>query len=64
MKKQWCVREGIFEGDNGLWWLNKEIDDREIAKTPMIVALKNADISKVYDVRLGGFATNGRRRGF
>ena len=64
MKKRWCVREGIFEGDNCLWWLNKEVEDTRTKQTPMTIALKNADSSKVFDVRAGGYATTGRRRGF
>ena len=64
MKKRWCVREDIFEGENGLWWLNKEVDLEERTKTPMQVVLKNKEISKVIDVRFGGFSTMGRRRGF
>jgi hypothetical protein len=63
MKKQWCVREGIFEGENGLWWLNKEVERDERTKTPMAVALRNGDISKVIDVRFGGLSTMERRRG-
>lgn len=64
MKKRWCVREDIFDGNNCLWWLNKEVDDREIARTPMSIALKNAEISKVNDVRTNEFAEMTRRRGF
>lgn len=63
MKKRWCVREDIFEGDNGLWWLNKEVDLEVRTQTPMAIALKNGDISKVIDVRFGGLSTMGRRRG-
>lgn len=63
MKKIWCVREGIFEGDNGLWWLNKEVEREERIKTPMAIALKNGDISKVIDVNSHGLSTMERRRG-
>lgn len=62
MKKQWCVREGIFEGENGLWWLNKEVERDERTKTPMAIALKNGDISNIIDVKSSGLSTMGRRR--
>ena len=63
MKRRWCVREGIFEKDNGLWWLNKETDFEDKNKTPMTIALKNGNISKVIDVKNSGFVGFTRRRG-
>ena len=64
MKRRWCLREGIFERDNGLWWLNKDQNDmHEINRTPMAVALRNGNISKIIDVKLGGLSTFNRRRG-
>ncbi|UCE72906.1 MAG: hypothetical protein JSV56_07670 [Methanomassiliicoccales archaeon] len=63
MKRRWCDREGIFECDNRLWWLNRNMDYEEKSSTPMAIALKNGDISKVIDVKLGGLSGLSRRRG-
>ncbi|MEE9151145.1 MAG: hypothetical protein V3U20_04840 [Thermoplasmata archaeon] len=64
MKRRWCVREGVFETEDGLWWLNKEQNDvHEKSRTPMTIALRNGDISKVIDVKLDGLYALSRRRG-
>lgn len=63
MKRRWCVREGVFERDDGLWWLNKELNDpRERSRTPMAIALKNGDISRVIDLKCGRLSASGKRR--
>ena len=64
MKRKWCVREDIFQGDNGLWWLNQKIEMDDSTKTPMTIALKNGNISKVIDVKSGGLIGFGRRSGY
>lgn len=64
MKRRWCVREGVFERDDGLWWLNKEhMEAKEKNRTPMSIALRNGDISRVIDVKFGGLSTKVNRRG-
>jgi hypothetical protein len=61
MKKKWCVREGAFLRDDGLWWLNKEQNiSSKPSKTPMTIALRNGGISRVIDVKHEGLT--GRRR--
>ena len=63
MKRRWCVREGVFERDDGLWWLNKELNDpRERSHTPMAIALKNGDISRVIDIKCDRLSASGKRR--
>jgi hypothetical protein len=62
MKRRWCVTEDIFQRDNGLWWLNKEKESENIMSTPMTVALRNGGISRVIDVKLGGFESFRRRQ--
>ncbi|ODS41395.1 MAG: hypothetical protein A7315_06345 [Candidatus Altiarchaeales archaeon WOR_SM1_79] len=64
MKRRWCVRDGIFENDDSLWWLNR--DRKEVGEkksTPMTIALKNGNISRVIDIKLGGLSANEIRRG-
>ncbi len=64
MKRRWSVTEGIFERDDGPWWLKKEYNDRnERMRTPMTVALKNGDISRVIDVKLHGLSSYRKREG-
>jgi hypothetical protein len=63
MKRRWFVREGVFERDDSLWWLNKELNDpHEKGRTPMTIALKNGNISRVIDVKYGGLSASGKRR--
>lgn len=58
MKRRRCVREGIFERNNGLWWLNKENQGRENTSTPtMTIALKHGGISRVIDVKHEGLSS-------
>jgi hypothetical protein len=62
MKRRWCVREDIFHRENRMWWLEKEKESENAISTPMTVALNNGGISRVIDVKLGGFESFGRRR--
>ncbi len=63
MKRRWFVREGVFERDDGLWWLNKELNDpQEKGRTPMTIALKNGNISRVINFKYGGLSASGKRR--
>ncbi len=63
MDRRWCVREDIFEKDDGLWWLKKEqYDPAEKNRTPMAVALRNGNISGVIDSKRGGLSAIGRKR--
>lgn len=64
MKRRWCVREGVFENDDGLWWLNREGNDlKEKSPTPMAVALRNGNISGVMDFKLDGLSAYSRKGG-
>lgn len=62
MKRRWSVREGVFKRDDGLRWLKEGNKDRNLRKrTPMAIALRNGDISRVIDTKNGGLSSNKRR---
>ncbi|UCE39357.1 MAG: hypothetical protein JSW00_09090 [Thermoplasmata archaeon] len=62
MKRIWCVNERVLEREDGLWWLNKEQHEfNEKCRTPMSIALRNGDISRVLDVKSDGLSTTGKR---
>jgi hypothetical protein len=64
MNGRWCITENAFEKDDGLWWLKKEqYSQNESSITPMEVALKNGDISKIIDTRFNGLLTKDREQG-
>lgn len=64
MKRRWCLREDAFEKDDGLWWLNRERqDNHKKTGTPMEVALRNGEVTKIIDVKLDGLSAKNERQG-
>jgi hypothetical protein len=64
MDRRWCVREEVFERDDGLWWLKKEQHNPvEKSRTPMTIALRNGNISGVIDSKIDGLSAIGRKGG-
>ncbi|UCG68605.1 MAG: hypothetical protein JSV09_12465 [Thermoplasmata archaeon] len=62
MKRRWSVREGVFKTDDGLLWLKeKNRYHNKKNRTPMAIALKNGEISRVIDVKNGGLSSDKRR---
>ena len=61
MERRWCVREDIFDGQNALWWLRKELESENVKSTPMTVALRNIGFDPIINVRFSGLEALGRR---